>query len=100
MIFILVNTPTKEKGLGAGMASDLRYVEASARQISEYARGKTIVVEKSTLPIRTALTIQKILEVSNKKTINGEIKSLLFYQILNFYQKVQPWRILRIQIEY
>ena len=74
MIFISVNTPTKEKGLGAGMASDLKYVEASARQISQYAKGKTIVVEKSTLPIRTAQTIQRILESSNKKTINGEIK--------------------------
>ena len=77
MIFISVNTPTKEKGLGAGMASDLRYVEASTRQISEYAMGKTIVVEKSTLPIRTAQTIQNILEVSNKKTINGDIKEFV-----------------------
>ena len=42
MIFISVNTPTKEKGLGAGMASDLRYVEASPRQISEYAKVKRL----------------------------------------------------------
>ena len=61
MIFISVNTPTKLKGVGAGKASDLRWVEASARQIAEYASGHTIVVEKSTLPVRTAKTIKKIL---------------------------------------
>ena len=66
MVFISVNTPTKTKGVGAGKASDLRWVEASARQIAEYAKGHTIVVEKSTLPVRTAKTIQKILFNSQK----------------------------------
>ena len=47
MIFISVNTPTKTKGLGAGKASDLKWVEASARQVAKYANGYTIVVEKS-----------------------------------------------------
>ena len=61
LIFLSVNTPTKLKGVGAGKASDLRWVEASARQIAEYATGHTIVVEKSTLPVRTAKTIKKIL---------------------------------------
>ncbi len=61
MIFLSVNTPTKTKGIGAGKASDLRWVEASARQIAEYSKGHTIVVEKSTLPVRTAKTIEKIL---------------------------------------
>ena len=65
MIFISVNTPTKEKGIGAGKASDLKWIEASARQISELAKGHTIVVEKSTLPVRTAETIKKILDSSN-----------------------------------
>ena len=54
IIFISVNTPTKTKGLGAGKASDLKWVEASARQVAKYAKNHTIVVEKSTLPVRTA----------------------------------------------
>ncbi len=66
MIFISVNTPTKQKGFGAGKASDLKWIEASARQIAEYAKGDTIVVEKSTLPVRTAETVKKILESSSK----------------------------------
>ena len=64
MIFISVNTPTKTKGLGAGQASDLKYVEASARQVARFAKGHTIVVEKSTLPVRTAEVIKEILEES------------------------------------
>jgi len=62
MIFISVNTPVKTKGIGAGMASDLKWVEASARQIKEFAIGETIIVEKSTLPVKTAKTIKSILE--------------------------------------
>ena len=65
-IFISVNTPTKTKGLGAGQASDLKWVEASARQVAEYSTGHTIVVEKSTLPVRTAQAIKTILESSKK----------------------------------
>ena len=61
MIFISVNTPTKTKGIGAGQASDLKWIEASARQIGKYAKGETIVVEKSTLPVKTAETIKSIL---------------------------------------
>ena len=72
MIFISVNTPTKTKGLGAGKASDLKWVEASARQIAEFSSSHTIVVEKSTLPVRTAETIKKILESSQ----NNQTKSL------------------------
>ena len=62
MIFISVNTPTKEKGLGAGKASDLKWVEACARQVAEFSKGHTIVVEKSTLPVRTAEVIKSILK--------------------------------------
>ena len=61
IIFISVNTPTKKKGLGAGKSSDLKWVEASARQVAKFSRGHTIVVEKSTLPVKTAEVIQKIL---------------------------------------
>ena len=64
LIFISVNTPTKNKGLGAGKASDLRWVEICARQVEKYSVGHTIVVEKSTLPVRTAEVIQKILDKS------------------------------------
>ena len=64
MVFISVNTPTKTKGLGAGQASDLRWVEACARQVAKEARGHTIVVEKSTLPVRTAQAIQEILQAA------------------------------------
>ncbi len=64
MIFISVNTPTKTKGIGAGKASNLKWIEASARQIAKYAKGETIIVEKSTLPVKTAETIKQILNAS------------------------------------
>ena len=64
MVFISVNTPTKKKGVGAGKASDLKWVEASARQVAKYAKGYTVVVEKSTLPVKTAEVIKNILEAS------------------------------------
>ncbi len=62
MIFISVNTPTKKKGIGAGKASDLKYVEACARDVAKYAKDHTVVVEKSTLPVRTAEVIKTILQ--------------------------------------
>ena len=65
IVFISVNTPTKEKGIGAGKASDLRWIEESTRQIAKYATKHTIVVEKSTLPVKTAKTIEEILNKSN-----------------------------------
>ena len=64
MIFISVNTPTKNKGLGAGYASDLKWVESSARQVAEFSQGHTIIVEKSTVPVKTAELIQEILKSS------------------------------------
>ncbi|MDB4651261.1 nucleotide sugar dehydrogenase [Synechococcus sp. AH-551-E05] len=67
MVFISVNTPTKTKGLGAGQASDLRWVEACARQVATSATGHTIVVEKSTLPVRTAAAIKTILEAAQEE---------------------------------
>ena len=62
MIFISVNTPTKTYGKGKGMAADLKYVELCARQIANVAKSDKIVVEKSTLPVRTAETIKTILD--------------------------------------
>lgn len=61
IVFISVNTPTKTYGIGAGRAADLRYVEACARQIARVSTSDKIIVEKSTIPVRTAETIQKIL---------------------------------------
>ncbi len=61
IVFMSVNTPIKQKGIGAGKASDLRWVESSARQIASASVGHTIVVEKSTLPVKTAYTIKNIL---------------------------------------
>ncbi len=66
MVFISVNTPTKTKGLGAGKASDLKWVEKSAREVARYSKGHTIVIEKSTLPVRTAEVIQKILHSAER----------------------------------
>lgn len=60
MIFISVNTPTKTYGSGKGMAADLKYVELCARQIAENANEDKIIVEKSTLPVRTAESIRRI----------------------------------------
>ena len=64
IVFIAVNTPTKTYGKGKGMAADLTYVEQCARRIAEVATSDKIVVEKSTLPVRTAEAIQTILEQS------------------------------------
>src|SRR5690554_5323261 len=61
MIFISVNTPTKTYGKGKGMAADLKYIELCARQIAAVATNDKIVVEKSTLPVRTAETLKSIL---------------------------------------
>src|SRR5690554_4622749 len=62
MIFISVNTPTKTYGKGKGLAADLKYIELSARQIARVATSDKIVVEKSTLPVRTAQAIKDILD--------------------------------------
>lgn len=62
MIFISVNTPTKTYGIGKGMAADLKYIELCARQIAEVSKSDKIVVEKSTLPVRTAAALRDILD--------------------------------------
>ena len=61
IVFVGVNTPTKMFGRGAGRASDLQYWEATAREIKKFANGDKIVVEKSTLPVRTAAAMEAIL---------------------------------------
>ena len=74
MIFMAVNTPTKTEGEGTGMAADLRYIEACARDIAKYSKSDKIVVEKSTLPVRTAEKIKEIL-LENSNNIHFEILS-------------------------
>jgi UDPglucose 6-dehydrogenase len=61
IIFVSVNTPTKSFGLGAGMAADLQYWEKTARQILKFSESPKIVIEKSTLPVKTALAMERIL---------------------------------------
>lgn len=60
IIFVAVNTPTKTYGVGAGRAADLRYIESVARTIAQHANGDKIIVEKSTIPVRTADAIKSI----------------------------------------
>jgi len=67
IIFVSVNTPTKSFGEGAGMASDLQHWEKTAHQILKYAESDKIIVEKSTLPVRTAQAMERILKSSNSK---------------------------------
>jgi len=62
MIFISVNTPTKTYGIGKGMAADLKFIELCARQIARVSKDDKIVVEKSTLPVRTAEALKNILD--------------------------------------
>ena len=83
MIFISVNTPTKTKGIGAGQASDLKWIDSSARQISKFAKGFTIVVEKSTLPIKTAQTIKTILEENNNNNSSNLANNKNTFSILS-----------------
>ncbi len=74
MVFVAVGTPTKTYGAGAGRAADLCYVESAARMIAEEAKGHTIVVEKSTIPVRTAEAMRTILE-SNSSTGQFQVLS-------------------------
>ena len=74
MIFLSVNTPTKTSGKGKGMAVDLRYIESSAEHIAKVAISDKIIVEKSTLPVRTAERIKAIFSKS-KSGFNFEVLS-------------------------
>ena len=75
MIFMAVNTPTKTHGPGAGMAADLKYIEACASNIAKVAKSDKIVIEKSTLPVRTAEKIKEILKAEGDPSVNFEILS-------------------------
>ncbi|MBN1864449.1 MAG: nucleotide sugar dehydrogenase [Victivallales bacterium] len=74
IIFVSVNTPTKTFGEGAGMAANLEFWEKTARDIIEYAEEDKIIVEKSTLPVKTAEAMQRILD-SNTKSLHFDVVS-------------------------
>tara|TARA_B100001250_G_scaffold414406_1_gene452584 strand:- start:1277 stop:2710 length:1434 start_codon:yes stop_codon:yes gene_type:complete len=75
MIFLAVNTPTKTSGEGKGYSADLTYVENSAKQIAKASISDKIVIEKSTLPVRTAEKVKEILESNKTGNINFEVLS-------------------------
>jgi UDPglucose 6-dehydrogenase len=75
MIFLAVNTPTKTYGEGKGMAADLTYIENCAKTIGQVATSDKIVVEKSTLPVRTAEKIKEILSLYGQDGVNFEVIS-------------------------
>jgi UDPglucose 6-dehydrogenase len=74
IIFVSVNTPTKSFGLGAGMAADLQHWEKTARQILQFSTSSKIVIEKSTLPVKTAMAMERILN-SKKNRIRFDVIS-------------------------
>ncbi|KAF4613274.1 hypothetical protein D9613_011019 [Agrocybe pediades] len=75
LIFVSVNTPTKKSGVGAGFAADLNYVELATRRIATVASSSKIVVEKSTVPCRTAESMRTILEANSKPGCRFDILS-------------------------
>ncbi|KAJ1342830.1 hypothetical protein BSLG_002649 [Batrachochytrium salamandrivorans] len=75
IIFVSVNTPTKKSGMGAGYAADLAYVESATRHIAQISRSSKIVVEKSTVPCRTAESMRVILEANSREGIHFDILS-------------------------
>jgi UDPglucose 6-dehydrogenase len=75
LIFVCVGTPTKSYGIGAGRAADLRYIESAARIIAEVAEGNKIIVEKSTIPVKTATAIQSILAANSTTDATFQVLS-------------------------
>ena len=69
VIFVSVNTPTKTFGAGAGMAADLQYWDKTARQIRKHSRNSKIIVEKSTLPVKTAQAMERILTCGGERRL-------------------------------
>lgn len=75
LIFVCVGTPTKSYGIGAGRAADLRYIESAARLIAEVSHGNKIIVEKSTIPVKTATAIQRIIAANNSTDATFQVLS-------------------------
>ena len=81
IIFASVNTPTKTRGVGAGRAADLRFIESVGRTIAQYANGSKIVIEKSTVPVRTAEALERVLSANELK--EGSEENAKRYWILS-----------------
>lgn len=75
IIFVSVNTPTKVYGIGGGRASNIKNLELAARKIADVARGPKIVVEKSTVPVRTAESLSRVLASNTRPDTSFEILS-------------------------
>ena len=75
MVFLAVNTPTKKSGEGKGYAADLTYIENSAKHLAKVSMSDKIVVEKSTLPVRTAERLKEVINLNKKENVNFEIIS-------------------------
>ncbi|TXT13016.1 hypothetical protein VHUM_01417 [Vanrija humicola] len=75
LIFVSVNTPTKKSGIGAGFAADLNYLQLATRRIAEVSTTSKIVVEKSTVPCKTAESMRTILEANSKPGCTFDILS-------------------------
>ncbi|KAL7414790.1 UDP-glucose dehydrogenase [Mrakia frigida] len=75
LIFVSVNTPTKKSGVGKGFAADLNYIELATRQIARIATTSKIVVEKSTVPCRTAESMRTILDANSRPGVHFDILS-------------------------
>jgi UDPglucose 6-dehydrogenase len=75
LIFVSVGTPTKSYGIGAGRAADLRYIESAARLIAEVSHGHKIIVEKSTIPVKTASAIKTIISANSSNAATFEVLS-------------------------
>ena len=89
IIFVSVNTPTKSFGQGAGNAADLQYWEKTARQILDNSATPKIVVEKSTLPVRTAEAMERILNS------NSVASTSMSSPTRSFWRRVPPFTIWR-----
>ncbi|KAJ3112779.1 UDP-glucose 6-dehydrogenase 1 [Physocladia obscura] len=75
LIFVSVNTPTKKGGIGKGFAADLAYVEAATRRIALVAQSSKVIIEKSTVPCRTAESMRKILDANHRPGVTFDILS-------------------------
>ncbi|MGY8693819.1 MAG: nucleotide sugar dehydrogenase, partial [Verrucomicrobiia bacterium] len=75
IVFVSVGTPTKTYGMNKGQAADLMYVELCARDIAEHAEHSTIVVEKSTLPVKTAESLKSVLNANSRDNIQFQVLS-------------------------
>lgn len=82
MIFVSVNTPTKTSGLGAGRAANIKNCELCARTIAKTCKTSKIVVEKSTVPVRTAASMKRVLE-TNKTNVSHQVSPTELYFFLD-----------------